>query len=147
MHYKGDPRRGCEQLVQLVRLPHDQVEFGKTKIFLKDPETLFGMEDLRDRTMNHFAGRIQRAWRLNNPVMRQKHEEEVYFWSMMEYNFYGCGGDADFGKSRQWPEYQQHLTTAVEVCHKIFRNWRAQCMVMSLTPQQQQAMRIKIVSY
>lgn len=146
-HYKGDSRRGCEQLVNAIGLPHGQVEFGKTKIFLKDPGTLFGMEDLRERTMNHFAGRIQRAWRLNNPHTRRIHEETVYFWAMMEYNFYGCGQDADFGVSRQWPEYQEHLANAAQIAHKVFRNWRAQCMVMSLSAPQQQAMRTKIVSY
>jgi hypothetical protein len=38
-------------------------QFGQTKLFIKSPETLFMMEELRQRRYHSFAVRIQRAYR------------------------------------------------------------------------------------
>lgn len=36
---------------------------GMTKAFIKNPETLFALETMRDRYWHNMAARIQRAWR------------------------------------------------------------------------------------
>ena len=37
---------GCKAIIMDLQLPQNQYQVGKTKIFLKDPETLFSLEDL-----------------------------------------------------------------------------------------------------
>eukprot|EP00128_Syssomonas_multiformis_P011232 Colp12_sorted_trinity150504_noHs@22175 len=66
---------------------------------------------------------------------------------MMAYTFYYAPQDPHFGLYFEWPQYQDHLTKTVEVVYKIFKMWRAVKMVESLTPEQQDRMRQKIVSY
>ncbi|OBZ80013.1 Myosin-1 [Grifola frondosa] len=49
----------------------EEWQMGVTKAFIKNPETLFALETMRDRYWHNMAGRIQRAWR---NYMRYKHE-------------------------------------------------------------------------
>jgi myosin heavy subunit len=41
--------------------PH--LQLGKTKLFLKHPETIFALEELKNGVLHSLAARIQRAWR------------------------------------------------------------------------------------
>ncbi len=38
-------------------------QLGKTKLFLKHPETIFALEELKNGVLHSLAARIQRAWR------------------------------------------------------------------------------------
>ncbi len=44
-------------------IPEEEYQMGVTKAFIKTPETLFGLEHMRDRYWHNMAVRIQRAWR------------------------------------------------------------------------------------
>ena len=56
-----------EQAVKIVfedtSIPKEEFQIGTTKAFVKSPETLFGLETMRDRYWHNMAIRIQRAWR------------------------------------------------------------------------------------
>ncbi|KAL0581064.1 class II myosin [Marasmius crinis-equi] len=69
--WHGDPKSGCEQILKDTGIAKEEWQMGTTKAFIKNPETLFALETMRDRYWHNMAGRIQRAFR---NYMRYKHE-------------------------------------------------------------------------
>ncbi|KAJ3502138.1 hypothetical protein NLJ89_g9019 [Agrocybe chaxingu] len=69
--WSGDPKSGCQQILKDTGIAKEEWQMGVTKAFIKNPETLFALETMRDRYWHNMAGRIQRAWR---NYMRYKHE-------------------------------------------------------------------------
>ncbi|KAG8935657.1 class II myosin [Tulasnella sp. 418] len=69
--WQGDPKSGCEQILKDTGIARDEWQLGVTKAFIKNPETLFALETMRDRYWHNMAARIQRAWR---NYMRYKNE-------------------------------------------------------------------------
>ena len=48
--WRGDPKEGCSFLMNAVQMERDQFQLGRTKVFIKNPESLFLLEELRERT-------------------------------------------------------------------------------------------------
>lgn len=69
--WQGDPKSGCVQILKDTGISKDEWQMGVTKAFIKNPETLFALETMRDRYWHNMAARIQRAFR---NYMRYKHE-------------------------------------------------------------------------
>ncbi|KAJ3489600.1 hypothetical protein NLI96_g2030 [Meripilus lineatus] len=69
--WQGDSKSGCEKILTDTGIAKDEWQMGVTKAFIKNPETLFALETMRDRYWHNMAARIQRAWR---NYMRYKHE-------------------------------------------------------------------------
>ncbi|KAL4070693.1 myosin class I heavy chain [Scleroderma citrinum] len=61
--WQGDAKSGCVQILKDTGIPKDEWQTGVTKAFIKNPETLFALETMRDRYWHNMAARIQRAWR------------------------------------------------------------------------------------
>ncbi|ESN91017.1 hypothetical protein HELRODRAFT_116401 [Helobdella robusta] len=62
-NWKGDVKQGILHLFNHVKMDHDQYQMGRTKVFIKNPESLFLMEELRERKFDAFARVIQKAFR------------------------------------------------------------------------------------
>ncbi|KDQ12226.1 hypothetical protein BOTBODRAFT_56806 [Botryobasidium botryosum FD-172 SS1] len=78
--WQGDSKSGCEQILKDTGIAREEWQMGVTKAFIKNPETLFALETMRDRYWHNMAGRIQRAWR---NYMRYKNESAARiqrFW-------------------------------------------------------------------
>ncbi|KAL5535659.1 MYO1_1 [Sanghuangporus sanghuang] len=58
-----DARSGCERILADTGIAREEWQMGVTKAFIKNPETLFALEHMRDRYWHNMAARIQRAWR------------------------------------------------------------------------------------
>lgn len=69
--WQGDAKTGCEQILKDCGIPKEEWQMGVTKAFIKNPETLFALETMRDQYWHNMARRIQRAFR---NFMRYKHE-------------------------------------------------------------------------
>ncbi|XP_078065053.1 unconventional myosin-Ie-like, partial [Mustelus asterias] len=61
--WRGDERQGVTHLLQSVNMDPDQYQLGKHKVFIKAPESLFLLEEMRERKYNGYARVIQKAWR------------------------------------------------------------------------------------
>ena len=44
----------------------DQYQLGRTKLFIKNPESLFLLEECRERKFDHYARIVQKAFRRHN---------------------------------------------------------------------------------
>ncbi|XP_046897395.1 unconventional myosin-Ie [Hypomesus transpacificus] len=61
--WRGDEKQGVLHLLKSVNMDQDQYQLGRTKIFIKAPESLFLLEETRDRKFDGHARAIQKAWR------------------------------------------------------------------------------------
>ena len=61
--WQGDSKSGCERILKDTGIAKEEWQMGVTKAFIKNPETLFALETMRDRYWHNMAARIQRAWR------------------------------------------------------------------------------------
>lgn len=69
--WQGDARTGCEQILKDTGIAREEWQMGTTKAFIKNPETLFALESMRDKYWHNMAARIQRCWRA---YLRRKHD-------------------------------------------------------------------------
>ncbi|XP_072917472.1 myosin IEb isoform X2 [Hemitrygon akajei] len=68
--WRGDERQGVTHLLRSVNMDQDQFQLGKHKVFIKAPESLFLLEEMRERKFNNFARVIQKAWRKHIAVRK-----------------------------------------------------------------------------
>ncbi|XP_042583561.1 unconventional myosin-Ie isoform X2 [Cyprinus carpio] len=61
--WRGDEKQGVLHLLRSVNMDQDQYQLGHTKIFIKAPESLFLLEETRERKFDGYARTIQTAWR------------------------------------------------------------------------------------
>jgi myosin-1 len=61
--WNGPTQKGIQIIMQTVNIDQEQFQLGKTKIFIKAPESLFMLEELRDRKYNEYALILQHAFR------------------------------------------------------------------------------------
>ncbi|KJH47425.1 SH3 domain protein [Dictyocaulus viviparus] len=76
--YRGDPVRGCQIICHSVNMDTDQYQMGTSKIFIKNPESLFLLEEVREKKYDGYARKIQKAWRqFNARKHRAKQKEQA----------------------------------------------------------------------
>ncbi len=61
--WKGPVNEGIRRIMDSVEMDRQEWQIGNTKLFIKSPESLFLLEEQRDRKYHHFAKIIQRAYR------------------------------------------------------------------------------------
>ncbi|XP_024135163.1 unconventional myosin-If [Oryzias melastigma] len=71
--WRGPEQQGVLHLLRSVNMDNDQYQMGRTKIFVKNPESLFLLEEMRERKFDTFARIIQKAWR--RFIARKKYEQ------------------------------------------------------------------------
>ena len=62
--WKGDVKAGCRAILEDAPVGPEEWQIGKSKVFLKSPETLFAFEDLRVNYYHNMASRIKSAYRI-----------------------------------------------------------------------------------
>ncbi|CAG5098447.1 Oidioi.mRNA.OKI2018_I69.XSR.g15675.t1.cds [Oikopleura dioica] len=65
---RDDPRRAIQYIMQSVNMDPQEWQCGQTKVFIKSPESLFLLEEIRERKYNVHARRKQRN---RNSISRQ----------------------------------------------------------------------------
>ncbi|CAL8248868.1 unnamed protein product [Lota lota] len=68
--WRGEERQGVLHLLNSVHMDQDQYQLGQTKVFVKAPESLFLLEEMRERKFNGYARVIQKAWRKHIAVRK-----------------------------------------------------------------------------
>uniref|UniRef100_A0A8C7P205 Osteoclast-stimulating factor 1 n=1 Tax=Oncorhynchus mykiss TaxID=8022 RepID=A0A8C7P205_ONCMY len=71
--WRGGEQQGVLHLLRSVNMDTDQYQMGRSKVFVKAPESLFLLEEMRERKFDMFARTIQKAWR--RYIARRKYEQ------------------------------------------------------------------------
>uniref|UniRef100_A0A8C5MDR4 Unconventional myosin-Ia n=1 Tax=Leptobrachium leishanense TaxID=445787 RepID=A0A8C5MDR4_9ANUR len=61
--WKGDARAGVEVFLSEIKYPANEIAYGRTKIFIRTPSTLFDLEERRKKKLNELAALIQKMFR------------------------------------------------------------------------------------
>ncbi|CCH59719.1 hypothetical protein TBLA_0B09040 [Henningerozyma blattae CBS 6284] len=64
--FQGEPYDAIKYILRDASIPQQEYQLGTTSVFIKNPETLFALENMRDKYWYNMAARIQRAWRRFN---------------------------------------------------------------------------------
>ncbi|TIB87282.1 hypothetical protein E3Q19_03656 [Wallemia mellicola] len=78
--WQGDARSGCAQMLTDTGIAKDEWQLGITKAFIKNPETLFALETMRDKYWHNMASRIQRSWRAYLRRRQESAQKIQRFW-------------------------------------------------------------------
>ncbi|ORX61173.1 hypothetical protein BCR36DRAFT_439738 [Piromyces finnis] len=82
--WNGNPKDGVKHILEAVDMDKDQWQFGLTKVFIKTPESLFILEELRDRKYHGYAKTIQtcyRKWKSRKYFLDLKKEATDIFYN------------------------------------------------------------------
>ncbi|TKS74324.1 Unconventional myosin-If [Collichthys lucidus] len=71
--WRGPEQQGVLHLLRSVNMDTDQYQMGRTKVFVKNPESLFLLEEMRERKFDTFARIIQKSWR--RFIAKKKYEQ------------------------------------------------------------------------
>ncbi|XP_050404705.1 unconventional myosin-Ib [Patella vulgata] len=61
--WKGEPKDGAKTILESQMIPTEEYAFGKSKIFIRNPKTLFDMEERRRDKMEDLAILVQKMWK------------------------------------------------------------------------------------
>ncbi|XP_037705030.1 unconventional myosin-Ib isoform X1 [Choloepus didactylus] len=122
-HWKGPARSGVEALLNELEIPVEEYSFGKSKIFIRNPRTLFKLEDLRKQRLEDLATLIQkiyRGWKCRTHfLLMRKSQIVIAAW----YRRYA---------QQKW--YQKTKSSAL-VIQSYIRGWKARKLLRELKHQ------------
>lgn len=79
-NWHGPPKDGVQELFQSLKVEKDEYAFGFTKIFIRNPQTLFSMERKRREHLHHLATLLQkvyRGWHQRQNFLRMRNAQIV----------------------------------------------------------------------
>ncbi|KJE95898.1 myosin IE heavy chain [Capsaspora owczarzaki ATCC 30864] len=138
-HWRGDARSGVKAILDHLKLDAKEYQMGKTKLFVKNPKTVFTFEEERENIIPKYVTKIQSWWR----VIRVRRRIREYFEKLQQ-TFANIKKDPNFGKGTRWPAIPHPvLKNAESTLKSVHANWRAKRMVLSLSPERQDLLRKK----
>ncbi|XP_054887368.1 unconventional myosin-Ib isoform X4 [Poeciliopsis prolifica] len=122
-HWKGPARQGVEVLMTDLQVPAEEFSYGRSKIFIRNPRTLFFLEEKRKQCLEDLATLIQkiyRGWKCRSHfLLLKKSQIVVASW---------------YRRYAQQKKYQKikHATTVVQ---SYTRGWQARKLLRELKYQ------------
>lgn len=142
----GSDREGTRVIMDEHGFSND-VKYGRTKIFIRSPRTLFALENARNELIPGIVTLLQKQWR--GYLCRKKYKEMKAALYIMSYyrkyklrtyidllskKFKNARNMRDYGKSIQWPAPPLSLRHLIGTLRAAFNRWRA-WMVLSKIPK------------
>ena len=94
-HWGEDFVEGTKMILRDRKIPKEEYQMGVTKVFIKSPETIFALEEMRDKHYISLIIRLQRLWR-NYSLYRTEAAKRIqHCWRR------GHGGD-EYQKLRDY---------------------------------------------
>ncbi|XP_058871137.1 unconventional myosin-If-like [Acipenser ruthenus] len=143
--WRGDERQGVQHLLRAVNMDTDQYQMGKSKVFVKNPESLFLLEEMRERKFDTFARTIQKAWRKyiarrKYEQMREEASDILFNWKERRRNSINRNFVGDYLGMEDKPELRQFLAKRERVdfadsVNKYDRRFKSIKRDLILTPK------------
>ncbi|XP_066544424.1 unconventional myosin-Ib isoform X5 [Amia ocellicauda] len=122
-HWRGPARDGVEVLLKDLQIPVEEYSYGRSKIFIRNPRTLFTLEEVRKQRLQDLATLIQkiyRGWKCRTHfLLMKKSQVTVAAW---------------YRRYAQQKRYQQVKSSAI-VVQSFIRGWRARKILRELKYQ------------
>uniref|UniRef100_A0A8C5HRA7 Unconventional myosin-Ib n=1 Tax=Gouania willdenowi TaxID=441366 RepID=A0A8C5HRA7_GOUWI len=122
-HWRGPAREGVEVLMGDLQVPHEEFSYGRSKIFIRNPRTLFFLEERRRQCLRDLATLIQKIYRgwkcCSRFLLLKKSQVVVAAW---------------YRRYAQQKKYQQ-IKSATTVVQSYTRGWQARKLLRELKYQ------------
>uniref|UniRef100_A0A8C9ENE4 Unconventional myosin-Ib n=1 Tax=Pavo cristatus TaxID=9049 RepID=A0A8C9ENE4_PAVCR len=119
-HWRGPARAGVEVLFNELEIPEEEFSFGRSKIFIRNPRTLFKLEDLRKQRLEDLATlieKIYRGWKCRTRFLLMKKSQIVIA--------------AWFRRYAQQKKYQKIKSSAI-IVQSYIRGWKVSFLLLWL---------------
>ncbi|XP_018093573.1 unconventional myosin-Id-like isoform X1 [Xenopus laevis] len=145
-HSLPSDRIAAERFMVDCGLNHDAA-YGKTKIFIRTPRTLFSLEERRSEMLIRIILFLQKVWRgtlarrrckrirAGRTILRyyRRYKVKSYLREVM-HRFNGVKNSRDYGKHVKWPTPPRVLRRFHEALQNIYNRWRGYQIIKSLPP-------------
>ncbi|RXM99281.1 Unconventional myosin-Ib [Acipenser ruthenus] len=122
-HWRGQARDGVEVLLKDLQIPAEEYSYGRSKIFIRNPRTLFSLEEQRKRRLHGLATLIQkifRGWKTRTRFLLMKSSQvTVAAW---------------YRRYAQQKKYKKTKSSAV-IVQSFIRGWKARKILRELKYQ------------
>ncbi|XP_073329671.1 unconventional myosin-Ib isoform X1 [Pagrus major] len=122
-HWRGPAREGVEVLMADLQVPTDEFAYGRSKIFIRNPRTLFFLEERRRQCLQDLATLIQkiyRGWKCRAQFLLLKKSQIVV--------------SAWYRRYAQQKKYQR-IKSATTLVQSYTRGWQARKLLRQLKYQ------------
>uniref|UniRef100_A0A8V5G022 Unconventional myosin-Ib n=1 Tax=Melopsittacus undulatus TaxID=13146 RepID=A0A8V5G022_MELUD len=120
-HWRGPARAGVEVLFNELEIPEEEFSFGRSKIFIRNPRTLFKLEDLRKQRLEDLATlieKIYRGWKCRTRFLLMKKSQIVIAsW---------------YRRYAQQKKYQKIKSSAI-IVQSYIRGWKVSSLLLWLS--------------
>ncbi|CAG9860573.1 unnamed protein product [Phyllotreta striolata] len=130
----GSDKDACKVIIDEYQFFND-VQYGKTKIFIRSPQTLFALEKVRNQLMPGIVTLIQKTWR------GAKTREYI---GELERRFKNAKTMRDLGKNIQWPAPPRNLRETDKILRNAYR--RASMLINRIPKADVPQMKLKIMA-
>lgn len=148
-NWVGMPKEGVKELFKSLNIKPTAYAYGRTKIFIRNPRTLFDLEERRKQGMHRLAVLIQtifRGWRQQKQYRKMKESEIIiakYYRGFRDRHQYQRTRNAAIVIAcfcRGWKArklyramlYEKKCIWAVGVIRTYFYGWQARKLVRSI---------------
>uniref|UniRef100_A0A8B9LSP4 Unconventional myosin-Ib n=1 Tax=Astyanax mexicanus TaxID=7994 RepID=A0A8B9LSP4_ASTMX len=122
-HWKGPAREGVEVLLKGLEVPEEEFAYGRSKIFIRNPRTLFFLEEKRRQCLEDLATLIQkiyRGWKCRTHFLLLKKSQVVV--------------SAWYRRYAQQQKYKKIKSSSI-VVQSFIRGWKARKILRELKYQ------------
>uniref|UniRef100_A0A8C7SKI9 Myosin 1D n=1 Tax=Oncorhynchus mykiss TaxID=8022 RepID=A0A8C7SKI9_ONCMY len=164
-HDLPSDKEAVKRLVQGCGFEHD-VAYGKTKVFVRTPRTLFCLEEQRDEMVGRIVLFLQKVWRGTIARMRYRrmraaliilrayqHYKVKSYIKDVNRKFKNVRSMKDHGKHVKWPTPPKVLVKVDILAPLLFlwvfpccSRWWAWTLIKDLTPEEKLQIRAKVAT-
>lgn len=144
----GSDKEGVKVIMDEHGFSND-VKYGRTKIFIRSPRTLFQLENARNELIPGIVTLLQKQWRgYLCRVQYKRMKAAVYIMAyyrnyklrtyveQLSRKFKNARSMRDYGKSVQWPAPPLAVRSVVRTLRQAYARWRA-WMILSKVPREE----------
>ncbi|GLV32974.1 Myosin 31DF [Carabus blaptoides fortunei] len=158
-NYRGPSEQEGVQTIMDEHKFSTDVKYGRTKVFIRSPRTLFALEAARNELIPGIVTLLQKQWR--GYLCRQRYKKMKAALTIMRYyrrykarsyvgelaqRFRGARKMRDYGKSIKWPTPPPVCRSIEATLKREFTRWRAR-MILSKVPREEwHQLRLKITA-
>ncbi|XP_053119977.1 unconventional myosin-Id [Hemicordylus capensis] len=157
-HKLPSDKEAVKKLIEHCGFQHD-VAYGKTKIFIRTPRTLFTLEELHAKMLVWVVLFLQKVWRGTLARLRYKrtvaalkiikcyrrYKVKSYIREVAR-RFHNVKSMKGYGKHVKWPTPPKVLRRFEEALQAIYHRWRAHELIKSIPPKDLPQIRAKVAA-
>uniref|UniRef100_A0A668SJE6 Unconventional myosin-Id n=1 Tax=Oreochromis aureus TaxID=47969 RepID=A0A668SJE6_OREAU len=157
-HDLPSDKEAVKRLLQGCGFDHD-VAYGKTKVFIRTPRTLFSLEEQRAEMVKRIVLFLQKVWRGTIARMRYRRMRAALIilqayrrYKVKSYirevnrRFKNVRSMKDHGRHVKWPTPPKVLRRFEEALKSIHSRWWAWTLIKGLSPEETLQVRAKVAS-